>query len=124
MTATTETPSVTSDGVDFVHTGPGTLAGRYLRMFWHPVYVSRGAENRLRRADPYHGRKLHALSRRERKALHCRFSLRPSRHAAIGRLGRGRLHPLFLSWLEIRRRRPMHRAASGKRKFRAENNHS
>jgi len=24
--------------VDFVHTGPGTLAGRYLRMFWQPVY--------------------------------------------------------------------------------------
>ncbi len=23
---------------DFVHTGPGTLAGRYLRMFWQPVY--------------------------------------------------------------------------------------
>jgi len=22
---------------DFVHVGPGTLAGRYLRMFWHPV---------------------------------------------------------------------------------------
>ena len=22
---------------DYVHTGPGTLAGRYLRMFWHPV---------------------------------------------------------------------------------------
>ena len=22
---------------DFVHTGPDTLAGRYLRMFWHPV---------------------------------------------------------------------------------------
>lgn len=22
---------------DFVHTGPGTLAGRYLRMFWHPI---------------------------------------------------------------------------------------
>lgn len=22
---------------DFVHTGPGTLAGRYLRMFWQPV---------------------------------------------------------------------------------------
>jgi hypothetical protein len=39
MTATTETPSVTSDGVDFVHTGPETLAGRYLRMFWQPVYV-------------------------------------------------------------------------------------
>ena len=26
--------------VDFVHTGPGTLAGRYLRMFWQPVYAS------------------------------------------------------------------------------------
>ena len=39
MTATTETPSVTSD-VDFVHTGPETFAGRYLRMFWQPVYVS------------------------------------------------------------------------------------
>ena len=26
------------DYTDFVHTGPGTLAGRYLRMFWQPVY--------------------------------------------------------------------------------------
>ncbi|MBM2809321.1 MAG: hypothetical protein HW416_80 [Chloroflexi bacterium] len=25
------------DWTDFVHTGPGTLAGRYLRMFWQPV---------------------------------------------------------------------------------------
>ena len=25
---------------DFVHTGPGTLAGRYLRMFWQPVYYA------------------------------------------------------------------------------------
>jgi 5,5'-dehydrodivanillate O-demethylase len=25
---------------DFVHIGPGTLAGRYLRMFWQPVYRS------------------------------------------------------------------------------------
>jgi 5,5'-dehydrodivanillate O-demethylase len=24
--------------MDFVHTGPGTLAGRYLRMFWQPVF--------------------------------------------------------------------------------------
>jgi 5,5'-dehydrodivanillate O-demethylase len=32
--------------IDFVHTGPGTLAGRYLRLFWQPVYkaddLSRG----------------------------------------------------------------------------------
>jgi len=26
--------------MDYVHTGPGTLAGRYLRTFWQPVYVS------------------------------------------------------------------------------------
>ena len=25
---------------DFVHTGPGTLAGRYLRCYWQPIYVS------------------------------------------------------------------------------------
>jgi len=25
---------------DFVHTGPGTLAGRYLRRFWQPIYLS------------------------------------------------------------------------------------
>ena len=24
--------------LDFVHTGPGALAGRYLRMFWQPIY--------------------------------------------------------------------------------------
>jgi 5,5'-dehydrodivanillate O-demethylase oxygenase subunit len=28
----------TSDYTDFAHTGPGTLAGRYLRRFWQPVY--------------------------------------------------------------------------------------
>ncbi len=26
---------------DFAHTGPGTLAGRYLRRFWQPVYLGR-----------------------------------------------------------------------------------
>jgi len=29
-----------ADWNDFAHTGPGTLAGRYMRMFWHPVYRS------------------------------------------------------------------------------------
>lgn len=27
--------------IDFVHTGPATIAGRYLRRFWQPVYLSR-----------------------------------------------------------------------------------
>ena len=30
----------TQDRKDFVHAGPGTLAGRYLRRFWHPIHVS------------------------------------------------------------------------------------
>ena len=29
-----------ADVEDFVHTGPDTLAGRYLRQFWQPVYLS------------------------------------------------------------------------------------
>jgi 5,5'-dehydrodivanillate O-demethylase len=38
------------DPVDFVHTGPGTLAGRYMRMFWQPVY--RAEDLALGRAVP------------------------------------------------------------------------
>ncbi|MBM2811494.1 MAG: pobA 2 [Chloroflexi bacterium] len=37
-------PSVERQGApwrDFVHTGPDTLAGRYLRTFWHPVYLAK-----------------------------------------------------------------------------------
>jgi 5,5'-dehydrodivanillate O-demethylase len=30
-----------ADYTDFAHTGPGTLAGRYLRLFWHPIYLAR-----------------------------------------------------------------------------------
>ena len=29
------------DSEDFHHVGPGTLAGDYLRRFWHPVHISR-----------------------------------------------------------------------------------
>src|SRR6266849_2451739 len=30
-----------ADYTDFAHTGPGTLAGRFMRRFWHPVYIGR-----------------------------------------------------------------------------------
>ena len=30
------------DPMDLVRTGPETLAGRYMRMFWHPVYRAQG----------------------------------------------------------------------------------
>jgi 5,5'-dehydrodivanillate O-demethylase len=36
--------------MDLVSTGPGTLAGKYMRMFWHPVY--RSEELELGRAKP------------------------------------------------------------------------
>jgi 5,5'-dehydrodivanillate O-demethylase oxygenase subunit len=32
--------SQTDERRDFAHCGPGTLAGRYLRRFWHPVQIS------------------------------------------------------------------------------------
>jgi 5,5'-dehydrodivanillate O-demethylase oxygenase subunit len=42
--AVTERPPLVSDQAadytDFVHVGPGTLAGRYLRSFWQPVYLA------------------------------------------------------------------------------------
>jgi 5,5'-dehydrodivanillate O-demethylase len=31
---------MTTDYTDFAHVGPGTLAGRYLRRFWQPLYVA------------------------------------------------------------------------------------
>ena len=30
--------------IDLVHTGPETLAGRFIRTFWQPVYLSRDLE--------------------------------------------------------------------------------
>ena len=40
MTTSTQEPVESVDKVAFVHTGPGTLAGRYMRMFWQPVYIA------------------------------------------------------------------------------------
>lgn len=36
ITRTTQTYSE-ADWTDFLHTGPGTLGGRFMRMFWHPI---------------------------------------------------------------------------------------
>ena len=44
MTTTIDANAELDRGVepvdDFVHTGPGTSAGRYLRRYWQPIYVS------------------------------------------------------------------------------------
>ena len=37
--------TASAEAIDFVHTGPETLAGRYLRRFWHPVYAARELES-------------------------------------------------------------------------------
>ena len=39
-----------NDWTDFDHTGPGTLAGRYLRLFWQPVFI--GTDLPAGRAKP------------------------------------------------------------------------
>ena len=36
----TDPSSSRSDSVELEHTGPGTLAGRYLRMFWQPIFLA------------------------------------------------------------------------------------
>src|SRR5436853_2867738 len=42
--AATPTLYTEADWTDFAHTGPGTLAGRYMRTFWQPVRLSRDLE--------------------------------------------------------------------------------
>jgi len=42
---------------DFAHVGPGTLAGRFLRRFWQPIYVAKdlapGIPVRIKRFNEY-----------------------------------------------------------------------
>ena len=40
MTLASERRFEKAGEVNFVHTGPGTLAGRYMRMFWQPIYIA------------------------------------------------------------------------------------
>ena len=54
---------------DFVHTGPGTPAGRFMRTFWQPVCVAKELEPRNCKTDPRDERGLYSVPRREWKAL-------------------------------------------------------
>ncbi len=56
--------------VDYVHTGPGTLAGTYLRRFWHPVYCSRNLEPGFAKPLTIMSQKL-ALYRSQEGQVHC-----------------------------------------------------
>ena len=48
--------------VDFVHTGPETLAGRYLRLFWEPVYRADDLSCGASRTGSNHEREIHVVS--------------------------------------------------------------
>ena len=49
--------------LDFVHTGPEDLAGKYLRMFWQPVFCSHELATGRAHADPHSRRRSYAVSR-------------------------------------------------------------
>ena len=50
--ANNETEQTPADWGDVYHVGPGTLAGNYLRTFWHPVFLAR--ELPVGKARPIH----------------------------------------------------------------------
>jgi len=85
---------------ELAHTGPETLAGRYLRMFWQPVCCS---------YELTAGRALPVRIMGEDFTVYRGDSGTPyligprcaSWHAAFGGLDRRRVHPLFLSRLEV-----------------------
>ena len=76
-----------SDYKDFAHTNPGTLAGRYLRAFWQPVYRSEDIAPGWTKPIRIMGEDL-TLYRGEGGAPPPgRISVRPSECPAIHRLG-------------------------------------
>ncbi len=56
--------------VDYIRTGPGTLAGTYLRRFWHPIYCGRNLEPGAAKPLTIMSQKL-ALYRSQDGQVHC-----------------------------------------------------
>ena len=96
---------------DLMKAGPGTLAGRYLRQFWQPVFLSRdldrGKAKPIRVMDERFTLYRGALG----QDLPDRAALPAPRRAAFRRLGRGREPALHVSRLDVRRRRALRRTA-------------
>jgi 5,5'-dehydrodivanillate O-demethylase oxygenase subunit len=64
-------PPLTDPGtVDFIRTGPGTLAGTYLRRFWQPIYPSRNLQPGRSFPLTIMSQKL-ALYRSQKGKVHC-----------------------------------------------------
>ena len=66
-----DTAPLTDPGtVDYIRTGPGTLAGTYLRRFWHPIYCSRDLQPGHSKPLMIMSEKL-ALYRSQEGQVHC-----------------------------------------------------
>ena len=95
---------------ELTEVGAGTPMGELLRRYWHPVGLAADAG-----ATPRPGARARRgpdpVSRRPGPAGPGASALRPSRRLALLRPGRGRGHPLLLSRLDVRGRRPLPRPA-------------
>ena len=102
------------DFSEVVHTGPGTLAGRYLRMFWQPVCCS--YELAAGRALPVRILGEDFTVYRGDSGVPYLVGPRCAHRGTQLSVGsiEGECYPLFLSWLEIRWLGTMRRAAGGR----------
>ncbi len=92
--------------MDFYYTAPGTLAGQYIRKFWHPVFRAGDLKPGWAKPIKILGEKF-GLYRGTAARHTSLIFVAPIGAPSFRSAGRGRLHPLFLSRLEIRRRRPI-----------------
>ena len=105
----------TIDYMDCFRTGPDTIAGKYMRKFWHPVFRAEDLKPGWAKPIRIMGEDFTLVSRRKRQTASRRLSLPAPPIDAFRRLGRGRLHPLPFSRLEIRQLRAVCRATGGER---------
>ncbi len=72
---------------DLVSTRSGTLAGKFMRRFWHPIHRAEELRAGASQTDSDHERALYALPWEQWDAARRGFSLPAPRHAAFRRAG-------------------------------------
>jgi Rieske [2Fe-2S] domain len=111
-----------SDAVDFVHTGPGTVAGNYLRRYWQPVYEStklapgRAVQIRVMGEN-------FTLYRGEEGRAHLVGPSCPHRKTQLSLGWRGRQHQVLLSRMEVRPDWKVRRSTGGAEAICAQGKH-
>ncbi len=88
--------------MDFYYTDPGTLAGQYMRKFWHPIYRAEDLKPGWAKPIKIMGEQFTLYRGDDGSAARRRLSLPAPPNATFGGLGRGRLYSLQISRLEIR----------------------